>query len=224
MAKRGVVIVAGGSGKRMGASLPKQFMLLGGIPVVARTINTFSESLPNADIVVVLPEEHIALWRNLASRFDVAPHRCVAGGKERFHSVKCGIDALGSEVEYIAVHDGVRALASKRLVIRAALAVEEHKAVIPVVDVVDSYRRVVGDDSEIVPRSELRIVQTPQMFSADLLRRAYEQPFNANFTDDASVVEALGEKITLVEGERTNIKLTTPEDMAYAEWLLSREE
>lgn len=224
MAKRGVVIVAGGSGKRMGASLPKQFMLLGGIPVVARTINTFSEALPNADIVVVLPEEHIALWRNLASRFDVAPHRCVAGGKERFHSVKCGIDALGSEVEYIAVHDGVRALASKRLVIRAALAVEEYKAVIPVIDVVDSYRRVVGDDSEIVPRSELRIVQTPQMFSADLLHRAYEQPFNASFTDDASVVEALGEKITLVEGERTNIKLTTPEDMAYAEWLLSREE
>ena len=224
MAKRGVVIVAGGSGKRMGASLPKQFMLLGGIPVVARTINTFSEALPNADIVVVLPEEHIALWRNLASRFDVAPHRCVAGGKERFHSVKCGIDALGSEVEYIAVHDGVRALASKRLVIRAALAVEEHKAVIPVVDVVDSYRRVVGDASEIVPRSELRIVQTPQMFSAELLRRAYEQPFDASFTDDASVVEALGEKIALVEGERTNIKLTTPEDMAYAEWLLSREE
>lgn len=224
MAKRGVVIVAGGSGKRMGASLPKQFMLLGGIPVVARTINTFSEALPNADIVVVLPEEHIALWRNLASRFDVAPHRCVAGGKERFHSVKCGIDALGSEVEYIAVHDGVRALASKRLVIRAALAVEEYNAVIPVVDVVDSYRRVVGDDSEIVPRSELRIVQTPQMFSADLLHRAYEQPFNASFTDDASVVEALGEKITLVEGERTNIKLTTPEDMAYAEWLLSRDE
>ena len=224
MAKRGVVIVAGGSGKRMGASLPKQFMLLGGIPVVARTINTFSEALPNADIVVVLPEEHIALWRNLASRFDVAPHRCVAGGKERFHSVKCGIEVLGSEVEYIAVHDGVRALASKRLVIRAALAVEEHKAVIPVVDVVDSYRRVVGDDSEIVPRSELRIVQTPQMFSAELLRRAYEQPFDASFTDDASVVEALGEKIALVEGERTNIKLTTPEDMAYAEWLLSREE
>ena len=224
MAKRGVVIVAGGSGKRMGASLPKQFMLLGGIPVVARTINTFSEALPNADIVVVLPEEHIALWRNLASRFDVAPHRCVAGGKERFHSVKCGIDVLGSEVEYIAVHDGVRALASKRLVVRAALAVEEHKAVIPVVDVVDSYRRVVGDASEIVPRSELRIVQTPQMFSAELLRRAYEQPFDASFTDDASVVEALGEKIALVEGERTNIKLTTPEDMAYAEWLLSREE
>ena len=224
MAKRGVVIVAGGSGKRMGASLPKQFMLLGGIPVVARTINTFSEALPNADIVVVLPEEHIALWRNLASRFDVAPHRCVAGGKERFHSVKCGIEVLSPEVEYIAVHDGVRALASKRLVIRAALAVEEHKAVIPVVDVVDSYRRVVGDDSEIVPRSELRIVQTPQMFSAELLRRAYEQPFDANFTDDASVVEALGEKIALVEGERTNIKLTTPEDMAYAEWLLSRDE
>lgn len=223
MAKRGVVIVAGGSGKRMGASLPKQFMLLGGIPVVARTINTFSEALPNADIVVVLPEEHIALWRNLASRFDVAPHRCVAGGKERFHSVKCGIDALGSEVEYIAVHDGVRALASKRLVIRAALAVEEHKAVIPVVDVVDSYRRVVGDDSEIVPRSELRIVQTPQIFKSETLRRAYEQEFDASFTDDASVVEATGVSITLVEGEDSNIKLTTPEDMEWAEWFLQRD-
>ncbi len=212
--------MAGGSGKRMQSALPKQFMMLGSLPVVAHTINTFSEALPGAEIVVVLPEEHIPLWRNLAARFDVAVHRCIAGGKERFHSVKNGLDALSSEVEFVAVHDGVRALATKKMILRVQLAAEEMGAAIPVTEVVDSYRRVDGSDSYIVPRSELRIVQTPQTFSASLLRRAYEQPFSESFTDDASVVEALGAKITLVEGERRNIKLTTPEDMAIAERLL----
>lgn len=203
----------------MQSALPKQFLMLGGMPVVARTINTFSEALPGADIVVVLPEEHIPLWENLRARFDVAPHRMVAGGKERFYSVLNGINALAEDVEYIAVHDGVRALVTKKLIIRAMLAAEEHDAVIPVVDVVDSYRRVEGDGSHIVPRTELRIVQTPQVFKASLLRKAYDVPFNPTFTDDASVVEAMGHKITLVEGERANIKLTTPEDMTYAEAL-----
>lgn len=220
MAKRGVIIVAGGSGKRMQSALPKQFMMLGSLPVVAHTINTFSEALPGAEIVVVLPEEYIPLWRNLAARFDVAVHRCIAGGKERFHSVKNGLDALSSEVEFVAVHDGVRALATKKMILRVQLAAEETGAAIPVTEVVDSYRRVDGTESYIVPRSELRIVQTPQTFSASLLRRAYEQPFSESFTDDASVVEALGAKITLVEGERRNIKLTTPEDMLIAERLL----
>lgn len=208
----------------MGSALPKQFMMLCGLPVLARTINTFSEALPGADLVVVLPEEHIALWRNLASRFDIAVHRCVAGGKERFHSVLRGLEALGDDVEYVAVHDGVRALVSKRLIVRAALAVEEHEAVIPVIDVVDSYRRVTEQGSEIFPRSELRIVQTPQMFSAQLLRRAYEQSYAPSFTDDASVVEAIGGTITLIEGERRNLKLTTPDDMSWAEWFLSSQE
>lgn len=224
MAKRGVIIVAGGSGRRMGSALPKQFMMLGGMPVLARTINTFSEALPSADLVVVLPEEHIALWRNLASRFDIAVHRCVAGGKERFHSVLRGLEALNDDVEYVAVHDGVRALVSKKLIVRAALAVEEHDAVIPVIDVVDSYRRITEQGSETFPRSELRIVQTPQMFSAELLRRAYKQEYNPSFTDDASVVEAIGSTITLIDGERSNLKLTTPDDMSWAEWFLSREE
>lgn len=212
--------MAGGSGKRMQSALPKQFMMLGGLPVVAHTINTFSEALPGAEIVVVLPEEHIPLWRNLAARFDIAVHRCIAGGKERFHSVKNGLDALSEEVEYVAIHDGVRALATKKMILRVQLAAEERGAAIPVTEVVDSYRRVDGSESYIVPRTELRIVQTPQTFSAALLRRAYEQPFSDKFTDDASVVEALGAKITLVEGERRNIKLTTPEDMLIAERLL----
>lgn len=223
MAKRGVIIVAGGSGSRMQSSLPKQFLMLGGLPVVARTINTCSEALPGAEIVVVLPEEHIPLWKNLAARFDVAVHKCVAGGKERFYSVRCGLEALSSEVEYIAVHDGVRAMATKRLILRTMLAAEQHDAVIPVVDCVDSYRMVDGNDSHIVSRSALRIVQTPQTFKADVLRRAYDVEFSPKFTDDASVVEAQGYAITLVEGERSNIKLTTPEDLLFAEWLLQRE-
>jgi 2-C-methyl-D-erythritol 4-phosphate cytidylyltransferase len=161
------------------------------------------------------------LWENLRARFDVAPHRIVVGGVERFHSVLNGINALSSEVEYIAVHDGVRALVSKRLIIRAMLAAEEHDAVIPVVDVVDSYRRVEGENSYIVPRADLRIVQTPQIFNAQLLRDAYNVEFNAAFTDDASVVEARGGHITLVDGERTNIKITTPEDIALAECFLN---
>ncbi|MBO5972717.1 MAG: 2-C-methyl-D-erythritol 4-phosphate cytidylyltransferase [Alistipes sp.] len=224
MGKRGVVIVAGGSGKRMHSALPKQFMLLGGIPVVARTINIFAEALPGAEIVVVLPEEHIAMWKNLAARFDVAVHKCVAGGAERFHSVKAGIEALSEDVTSIIVHDGVRALVTKRLIIRAALAIEENDAVIPVIEVVDSYRRVEQGGSTILPRSELRIVQTPQIFKSSILRKAYTQEFDQAFTDDASVVEAMGIKITLVDGERTNIKLTTPEDMEWAEWMLQREE
>lgn len=204
----------------MQSSLPKQFMLLGGEPVVARTINTFAEALPGAEIVVVLPEEHIAMWKNLAARFDVAVHKCVAGGAERFHSVKAGIAALSDDVTSIMVHDGVRALITKKLIIRTALTVEDNDAVVPVVDVADSYRRVTDSGSEIVPRSTLRIVQTPQTFKASVLRSAYDQEFDTAFTDDASVVERMGVAITLVDGERTNLKLTTPEDMEWAEWLL----
>lgn len=224
MARRGVIIVAGGSGSRMQSSLPKQFMILAGEPVVARTINTFAEALPGAEIVVVLPKEHISLWKNLAARFDVAVHKCVEGGKERFDSVKAGIAALSPEVEYVAIHDGVRALVSKRLIINAMLKIESVEAVIPVVDAVDSYRVVEGEHNEVIPRSKLRIVQTPQLFRADILRKAYAQEYDPRFTDDATVVEGLGVKITLIEGERSNIKLTTPEDMIYAEAMIGGKE
>ena len=224
MARRGVIIVAGGTGTRMQSSLPKQFMILAGEPVVARTINTFAEALPGAEIVVVLPKEHISLWKNLAARFDVAVHKCVEGGKERFDSVKAGIAALSPEVEYVAIHDGVRALVSKKLIINAMLKIESVEAVIPVVDAVDSYRVVEGEHNEVIPRNKLRIVQTPQLFRADILRRAYAQEYDPRFTDDATVVEGLGVKITLIEGERSNIKLTTPEDMVYAEAMIGGKE
>ena len=221
MAKRGVIIVAGGVGQRMGATMPKQFMMLGQEPILARTINLFSEALPKAELVVVLPEEHIALWRNLAARFDVAPHKITPGGKERFDSVKSGLAALSDEVETIAVHDAVRPLATKKLIIRLALAAEEAEAIIPVVAPHDSIRQVAGESSHIVDRSLHRMVQTPQFFQAEVLRKAYSQTFSPLFTDDASVVEAAGHKITLAEGEEQNIKITTPIDLTIAEAIIA---
>ena len=224
MATTGVIIVAGGSGRRMGATLPKQFMMLGNEPILAHSINRIHEALPAAEIVVVLPEEHIALWRNIAARFDVAHHKITAGGTERFYYVKNGLKELSDDVKIIAVHDAVRPLASKKLIIKLILEAEKNIAVIPVMAPVDSFRKIEGDNSKIIDRSALRIVQTPQVFNATILRRAYEQNFSSTFTDDASVVEAIGEKITLCEGERGNLKITTPEDMIIATALLEAEQ
>lgn len=223
MAQTGVIIVAGGSGRRMGAALPKQFMMLGNTPILVRTINRMREALPAAEIVVVLPEEHISLWRNLSARFDVAQHKVVAGGKERFHSVAAGLAALNKDVRYIAVHDGVRPLASKKLIIKLILEAEKHPVVIPAITPADSCRLVEGESSKIIDRSALRLVQTPQLFHADVLRKAYEQEFSAQFTDDASVAEAAGYTVHLCEGERHNIKITTPDDIILAEAIIAAE-
>lgn len=223
MATTGVIIVAGGSGRRMGGALPKQFMMLNNEPILARSINRIHEALPAAEIVVVLPEEHVELWKNIAARFDVARHKIALGGKERFHSVKSGLAALSEGIRTIAIHDAVRPLASKKLIIKLLLAAEKSVAVIPAVAPIDSYRIVEGDDSRIIDRSALRMVQTPQVFHAEALRAAYEQPFSSTFTDDASVMEAAGHKVTLVEGERENIKITTPSDMLIAEAIINAE-
>lgn len=224
MAKRGVIIVAGGSGRRMGSSLPKQFMMLGNEPILARSINRIHEALPAAEIVVVLPKEHIELWKNIAARFEVATHKIACGGEERFHSVRNGLQVISDEVEYIGIHDAVRPLVSKKLIIKLMLEAEQNEAVIPVVAPPDSYRKMEGELSQIIDRSTLRIVQTPQLFQASVLRQAYEQEFSSAFTDDASVVEMAGHKITLVEGERENIKITTPVDMTIAEAIISMQD
>ena len=207
----------------MGGALPKQFMMLEQQPILARSINRIHEALPKAEIVVVLPAEHVELWRNMAARFDVARHKIAIGGKERFHSVKSGLAALSEGVRTIAVHDAVRPLASKKLIIRLVLATEKHDAVIPVVAPADSYRSVEGDDSKIIDRSALRMVQTPQLFRAEALRKAYEQEFSESFTDDASVVEAAGYKVALEEGERENFKITTPLDITLARAIITAE-
>ena len=221
MAKTGVIIVAGGSGRRMGGPLPKQFMMLGNEPILARTINTVHEALPAAQIVVVLPEAHMEMWRNLAARFDVAAHDIAAGGAERFHSVSNGLAALDDGVGCIAVHDAVRPLLTKKLIVRLVLEAERCDAVIPVIAPTDSCRMTDAEGSHAVDRQTLRLVQTPQVFRAEVLRKAYGQPFSPAFTDDASVVEAAGYRIALCEGERENIKITTPADLAFAEAIIS---
>lgn len=219
----GVIIVAGGSGKRMGGSLPKQFSLVGGEPILARTINAFRKALPASRIVVVLPAEYIEFWKNFSARFEVAKHSIVEGGAERFYSVRNGIEALNDAVDLIAVQDGVRPFASKELILRTVACAAEHGSAIPVVKAVDSYRMVEGEGSHIIDRSPLRIVQTPQIFAAPILRAAYDTEFRAEFTDDASVVEYSGEKVALCEGEYTNIKITTPADLVIAEAIAKTE-
>ena len=201
----------------MGGALPKQFALVGGEPILARTINAFRKALPTSRIVVVLPAEYIEFWKNLSARFEVAKHALVEGGTERFHSVKNGIEALSDAVDLIAVQDGVRPFASKELILRTVACAAENGAAIPVVKAVDSYRVVEGEESHIIDRTPLRIVQTPQIFSAAILRAAYDTEFRQEFTDDASVVEYSGEKITLCEGEYNNFKITTPNDMILGE-------
>ena len=217
----GVVIVAGGSGSRMGGSLPKQFAIVGGEPILARTINAFHKALPASRIVVVLPAEYVEFWKNFSARFAVAKHSVVEGGKERFHSVRNGIEALSDAVELIAVQDGVRPFATEELIHRAVECATRNGSAIPVVKAVDSYRAVVGEESQIIDRTPLRIVQTPQIFAAPILRAAYDTEFRKEYTDDASVVEFSGEKITLCEGDYSNIKITTPHDMVLAQAIVA---
>ena len=217
----GVIIVAGGSGKRMGGALPKQFSIIGGKPILAHTINAFRKALPASRIVVVLSAEYIEFWKNLSARFEVAKHSVVEGGKERFYSVKNGIEALSDAVDLIAVQDGVRPFATKELILRTVACAVENGSAIPVVKAVDSYREVEGDTSHIIDRTPLRIVQTPQIFAAPILRAAYDTEFRAEFTDDASVVEFSSERVSLCEGDYLNIKITTPNDLALAEAIIA---
>jgi len=215
----GVVIVAGGSGNRMGGSMPKQFALIGGEPILVRTINNFASALPTAKIVVVLPASQIEFWKNYSARFKVARHKIVEGGKERFHSVKNGIEAISEYVDLIAVQDGVRPFASKAMILNTVQCALDNGSAIPVISPADSFRAVDNNrQSSIVDRTKLKVVQTPQIFEASLIRAAYNTTFDTRFTDDASVVETTTRhKVSLCEGEKTNIKITTPDDMIIGE-------
>lgn len=221
MERTAIIIVAGGSGSRMGSTKPKQFLFLNSLPVLGHTINVFAEAFPGAEIVVVLPATHVDYWRNLCSRFEVKPHTLTEGGEQRFHSVRNGIEALKSDPELIVVQDGVRPLATCAMIHRVAEAAATYDAAIPVVEPVDSFRKVDEKGSQIVDRRSLRIVQTPQVFRAELLREAYQVEYRDAFTDDASVVEAAGHAVFLCEGEASNLKITTPGDLILAEAILT---
>ena len=221
------VIVAGGSGTRFGAELPKQFLELKGRPILMHTIEAFGKCGDcSFDIVVTLPADQMDLWQQLCHKygFDVH-HRVVPGGETRWHSVKNALDSIQdiNDVDIIAVHDGVRPLVTTDLIGRTIEAARCDGAAIPVVTLNDSVRQLDGEMSHALDRSTLRAVQTPQAFKACLLLEAYNQPFEATFTDDASVVERAGHPVTLVEGDPHNLKITRPMDLALAEYLLNQD-
>jgi 2-C-methyl-D-erythritol 4-phosphate cytidylyltransferase len=219
--KKYAIIVAGGKGLRMGGELPKQFIPIEGRPVLMRTLDAFHAFDSDIEIVLVLPRDHQPYWQELCREYAFSvPHHIADGGATRFHSVQNGL-AFVDEVEaLVAVHDGVRPFVSHDVIFRCYCEAEQHGAVVPVIPVVETVRHLLPEGSETVSRDDYRLVQTPQTFSAALLRRAYEQPFCEAFTDDASVVEALGHAVHLVEGNRENIKLTTPFDLTVAKALL----
>lgn len=227
------IVVAGGKGLRMGADLPKQFLPIGGKPVLMRTLEAFESAIPGIHIILVLPADQQDFWRELCLRHSFTlTHSIATGGETRFHSVKNGLNSISPdppsvrEESLVAVHDGVRPFVSADVIRRCFDAAHDHGAAVPVVSVVETLRQLVpqtqgGAESLTVDRSLYRLVQTPQTFQLQLLQRAYEQPYRDAFTDDASVVEALGHPITLVEGNRENIKITTPFDLAVAKALIS---
>lgn len=227
--KRYAIIVAGGKGLRMGGDVPKQFRLIGGKPVLMHTLTAFRRFDANMTLILVLPEEQIAGWQDLCHQHgcDIL-HTVVPGGETRFHSVKNGLSVIPDEAEaVVGVHDGVRPFVSQEVLQRCYEMAEEEKAVIPVIPVVETIRELANGQwptanaSVTVPRDNYRLVQTPQVFEVSLLKRAYEQTYKEAFTDDASVVEAMGCRVWLTEGNRENIKLTTPADMLIAEAFLN---
>lgn len=216
------IIVAGGKGSRMGSAVPKQFMELGGLPVLMHTLKRFRQALPAAGLILVMRPGDQSLWEDLCKKYGFTlSHRLVEGGETRFHSVQNGLEAIRGEEGVIGVHDGVRPLLSQELIRKCFGAAAEQGTAIPVIKCQDSIRRLQGRDSVPASRNEYVLVQTPQCFKAEIIQKAYHQPFREEFTDDASVVENAGTKIHLVAGEKFNIKITYPTDLRIAAAILS---
>ena len=215
-----VLIVAGGKGLRMGSDLPKQFLPIGGKPVLMHTIEAFHHFDRTMKIILVLPQEQQTYWQELCAKHSfVIEHTVVAGGETRFHSVKNGLACVNSGL--VGVHDGVRPFVSPEVIKRCYELAAIKKAVIPVIDVVETVRHITETGSETVSRNDYKLVQTPQVFDAELLKQAYAQEYTPFFTDDASVVEAMGVSVCLAEGNRENIKITTPFDLKISSALVN---
>jgi 2-C-methyl-D-erythritol 4-phosphate cytidylyltransferase len=217
-----VIIVAGGSGSRMQSAVPKQFLLLHGKPVLMHTIEAFRHSETNPQIILVLHPGFHSYWEALCKEYDfTVPHRLINGGETRFQSVKNGLDTIGDDIDaLIAVHDAVRPLTSKQIIDKSYQHASEHENAVTAVKSRDSVRQLKDGDSTCLLRDEIYLIQTPQTFKSSQLKKAYLQPFDNKFTDDASVVEETGVPINLIEGSYSNIKITFPEDLAIAETLL----
>lgn len=221
MEKQYVIIVAGGSGLRMGSSTPKQFLNIKEEPVLMRTISRFYEYNSEIEIILVLPNEHFATWESLCEKYKFhVKHKIISGGDTRYQSVKNGIAPV-SHAGLVAVHDGVRPLVSKELIDNCFKEAEKNGNAIPCIEINETVREVLPNGNKQLNRNNIKLIQTPQVFKTEILKKAYELPFSEEFTDDASVIEKAGYKINLVDGEKQNIKITTELDLKMAEYLIS---
>ncbi len=218
-----IVVVAGGRGTRMGSTTPKQFLPLAGSVVLMQTLNRMKEAVADATLILALPRDEQAEWKKLCNEYGyMLQHTVVDGGETRFHSVLNALSQVPCGA-LVAIHDGVRPLVSIDVVRRAFDVAEQAGAAIPVLPVTESLRMVQPDgSSQAVARSSYRSVQTPQVFDSTRLKAAYAVPYRSDFTDDASVYEAQGDAVTLIEGNSENIKITIPQDIALAEMILSQ--
>jgi len=217
--KTQIIIVAGGKGTRMKSETPKQFLLLKGKPILMHTIEKFIAF--STDIFLVLPKSEIKLWKDLVIKHQFKHTvKLIEGGEERFFSVQNAINKCLSE-GIILIHDGVRPFVSPETIQNVIDTTIENSSAIPTLDIHESVRMIVKRESMHVDRNKYKLVQTPQGFSAELIKESYQEEYNFKFTDDASVFENMGYSVTLVEGNKENIKITTPEDLRLAEFLLS---
>lgn len=214
-----VIITAGGIGKRMKSSLPKQFLLVNEKPILMHTIEQFYHYDPKFELILTLPEDWHHFWEELMAEHDFQiPHRVVSGGEQRYHSVKNALNYC--QGDYIFVHDGVRPVVDNDLIARCVQKLRKSDAVIPVVPVFESLRKNVDGHTVAVDRTEYIIVQTPQCFKREAILKGYEKDFHPGVTDDATIVEEAGYLITTVQGNKNNIKITHQADLKIAELLL----
>tara|TARA_B100000508_G_scaffold141097_1_gene147119 strand:+ start:230515 stop:231177 length:663 start_codon:yes stop_codon:yes gene_type:complete len=214
-----VIVTAGGIGKRMGSELPKQFILVAGIPILQRSIKAFADAVPDAQILVTLPEQWISFWEDLCEQHNFrVRHEVVSGGIERYDSIKLALNKAHGKT--VLVHDGVRPLVSKDVILNIINNVNATNGVIPVIPLKSSIRKGTRTNNEAVRRDEHWEVQTPQGFARITLEKAYEQPYTSDVTDDATLVERLGFSILMVDGDEKNLKITTPIDLMIAEKIL----
>lgn len=217
--KKHILIVAGGGGKRMGTKLPKQFLLLNGEPILFHTFNSFL-FLDDVEFTLVLSADYISYWKKLciSMGFNV-PHKIVEGGPTRFHSVVSGLKNISPE-SLVLIHDAVRPFASQETINRVLELASRKGNAIPAISVTDSLREVQGSYNKTIARDRIKTIQTPQAFNSSIIISAYKQTYNPLFTDDASVLEATGEKINIVDGNKENIKISNAIDLIFAECIL----
>lgn len=215
------IIVAGGKGTRMQSSTPKQFMVVNGLPILMHTINAFYDYSKQIKIILVLPEDDLSTWEELIKEYDFKiKHTIALGGSSRFQSVKNGLDKIKQEEGLVAIHDGVRPLINSNTIGASFRIAAVHQSAVAAVRLKESIRKTDQDNTKAVDRSDYRLIQTPQTFDLALIKKAYKIEESPNLTDDASVAEKAGFKISLFEGSYDNIKITTPEDITIAEALL----